>query len=177
MKQNTNKKDLFGKSNTDNEITKGIKIGVVVVLVLVLVYLLTAFLTGEIKFGNKKKDTTTPSTIQYEEIIAGQILNRIEEDYYVLAFNFTDDNAGYYLTLKNSYLQNNDAVSFYILDLEKGFNQSILTEKGKEYSEKPESISELKVESPTLLKVSKGKIIERTTGEEKVTEKLEKIAN
>lgn len=176
MKKDTNKKDLFGKANYDEQLVKGIKIAIGVILFLVVVYLLTALATGEIKFGDKDKEKITESTIQYEEIIAGQILNRMEDEYYVLAFDFTDDNTSYYLSLKDSYELNIDAIGFYLVDLEKGFNQAIIASDEEEYTEKPSDITDLKVKAPTLFKVVKGKVTERTEGTDAVIEKLEKIA-
>lgn len=168
--QNRNKKDLFGKANYDTQIATGIKIAVGVIIALGLVYILTALATGEIKLGTEKKQPTPEAKIQYEEIIAGQILNRKQEEYYVLAFNFTDADATYYLSLKDSYGQNMDALPFYIVDLEKGFNTSIVVE------ESPKNKTELKVIAPTILKIKKGKITERIETKEKVKEFLEKIS-
>ncbi len=174
--KNTNKKDLFGKANYDEQIVRLAKITIGVILVLALVYLLTALATGEIKLGNKKTQDTTESTIQYEEIIAGQIMNRQQDEYYVLVFNFTDDESSYYLSLKDSYGQNEDALPFYLVDLEKGFNQSLILEEGEEYTQKPTNIQDLKVKSPTLLRIKNKKVTERIETSEKLKEYLEKIA-
>lgn len=169
-KQEMNKKDLFGKANYDAQLATGIRIAVGVLIALGFVYLLTALATGEIKLGEEKKKEAAETKIQYEEIIAGQILNRKQDEYYVLAFNFTDAEASYYLSLKDGYKQNTDALPFYIVDLEKGFNTSIVVE------ETPKDSTELKVVAPTLLKIKKGKITERVSTKEKVKEYLEKIA-
>jgi len=93
-KEKTNKKDLLGKANYDTQVTRGIKIAVGVIIALGLVYLLTALATGEIKLGEKKKKESVEPEIQYEEIIAGQILNRKQNEYYVLAFDFTEEVKG-----------------------------------------------------------------------------------
>lgn len=174
--QNRNKKDLLGKANYNEQAVTLVKIAVGVIIVLGVVYLLTALKTGEIKLGSTKKDEVQEATIQYEEIIAGQILNRKPEEYYVLSFEFTDTEASYYLSLKDNYSKNTDAIPFYIVDLEKGYNKSILKEEGQEVKELAENIKELKVTSPTLLKVKAGKVIERVETAEKVKEYLEKIS-
>lgn len=169
-KEKANKKDLLGKANYDTQVTRGIKIAVGVIMALGLVYLLTALATGEIKLGDKKKKESVEPEIQYEEIIAGQILNRKQNEYYVLAFDFTANEASEYLSLKDSYGQNPDALAFYIVDLEKGFNQSIVSE------EEVKGTTELKVTAPTILRIKDGKIVERISTKEKVKEFLEKIA-
>ena len=173
---NMNKKDLYGKANYDEQVVTIAKISIGVIIVLALVYLVTALATGEIKLGNKSKKDIPEATIQYEEIIAGSILNRQQDEYYVLAFNFTDTKASYYLSLKDSYKQNIDALPVYIVDLEKGFNNVLMPEENETYKEKPESINELKVKGPTILKVKKGNVTLRVEGEEKFTEELEKLA-
>ena len=168
--QKMNKKDLFGKANYDEQLATAIRIAMGVLVVLGFVYLITALVTGEIHLGDDQKKETVESKIQYEEIIAGQILNRKADEYYVLAFNFSDSEASYYLSLRDGYKQNTDALPFYIVDLEKGFNTSIVVE------EIPKDTTQLKVVAPTLLKIKKGKIIERISTKEKVKEYLEKIA-
>ena len=71
--KNMNKKDLYGKANYNEQVVTIAKISIGVIIVLLLVYLATALATGEIKLGNKKKDETKEATIQYEEIIAGEL--------------------------------------------------------------------------------------------------------
>lgn len=174
--KNMNKKDLYGKANYNEQVVTIAKISIGVIIVLLLVYLATALATGEIKLGNKKKEETKEATIQYEEIIAGSILNRQQDEYYVLAFSFTDTQARYYLSLKDSYKQNTDALPVYIVDLDKGFNNVLSPKDDEQYKEKPENIKELKVKGPTILKVKNGKVTSRVEGEEKFTEELEKLA-
>ncbi len=175
IKESRNKKDLFGKANYNEQVMSGVKIALVVIAVLGIFYLLTAIKTGEIKFGKKEKEPEEVE-IQYEEIIAGQILNRKQDEYYVLIFNFTDPQASYYLSLKDSYKQNTEALPFYIVDLEKDFNQSLRINEGEEYKEKPSKITDLKAISPTILKIKNKKVTERIETSEKVLEFLEKEA-
>lgn len=174
--KNMNKKDLYGKANYNEQIVTIVKIAIGVVLVLAVVYLATALATGEIKLGNSDKKETKEATIQYEEIIAGSILNRQQDEYYVLAFSFTDTESSYYLSLKDSYKQNTDALPVYIVDLDKGFNQILIPKENEEYKENPENIKELKINGPTILKVKNSKVTSRVEGEDKFTEELEKLA-
>lgn len=174
--KNMNKKDLYGKANYNEQVVTIVKISIGVVIILAVVYLATALATGEIKLGNNSKKEIEESTIQYEEIIAGSILNRQQEEYYVLAFSFTDTQASYYLSLKDNYKKNEDALPIYIIDLDKGFNNILTPEKDEKYKEKPENIKELKVKGPTILKVKKQKVTSRVEGEEKFVEELEKMS-
>ena len=150
------------------EYSKIIKITIGVVLILALVYFITALATGEIKFGKDEEETVEETSIQYEEIIAGQILNRSQDEYYVLLFNFTDTFASYYLSLKDSYLQNDSALPFYIVDLEKHINKDIVAETESDYKANLSSLSDLKVTNPTILKVKNHKVIKNITGRENI---------
>ena len=163
MKKKTRRKLYKTNTNSEMEYSKIIKISIGVIVTLGLVYLVTALLMGEIKFGNKDDTKKETADIQYEEIVAGEVLNRNKNEYYVLMFDFTDTFASYYLTLKDKYEINNASSYFYILDLEKKVNEEILLEEGN-YAEYPSNISDLKVSSPTLLKINDHKVVTRITG-------------
>lgn len=168
MKKKT-KRNLY-KTNTNNDVeySKIIKITIGIVLVLALTYFVTALVSGEIKFGKDNDEVTEETTIQYEEIIAGQILNRNQDEYYVLLFNFTDTFASYYLSLKDTYVENDDALPFYIVDLEKHVNESIVATDENEYKANVSNISDLKVTNPTILKVKNHKVVKNITGRENI---------
>lgn len=175
MKKNMNKKDVFGNANYSEQIKSLAKTSIIVVVILAIVYFATAFATGEIKLG-KEKEEVKESEIQYEEIIAGQIMNRIDKEYYVILFAYTSDEASTYLSLKQSYLQNTEALPVYLVDLDKNFNQSIIAKEDEEYKKKPNKVTDLKVNGTTILKVKDGKVTERIEGDDKVEEYLEKIS-
>lgn len=162
MKRNVNKNSIYGKANYNEEVVKLVKILIVVVIALGLVYFATAIATGEIKFGKDNKKETEVS-IQYEEIIAGEILNRIDTEYYVLLFNFTSDDATNLLTFKDNYSYVNGSLPVYIVDLDKKFNSILTPSKGEEIKDKPSNVSDLRVNDVTLLKVKDGKITSRVT--------------
>lgn len=163
-----NKRQLYTTGNSSVEYTKIIKITIGVVLVLILTYLLAGLLTGEINF--KKKNKTEQETfIQYQEIISGEILNRNDNDYYVMALNFTDNLASYYLSFIDKYTSKDDNLPFYIVDLDKKINNNILIGDAT-YIELPSNVNDIKVANPTILKVSKHKVVQRITGNEKIVE-------
>ena len=168
MKGKKQKRNLY-KTNTSSEMeyTKIIKIAIGVVLVLALTYFVTAIASGEIKF--KKDEVKEEETsIQYEEIIVGEMLNRNENEYYVLLFNFTDNFASYYLSLKDSYIQNDNSLPFYIIDLEKHINKDYVLSEEEKLIEKPNSLTEFKATSPTIVKIKDKKVVERIYGRESI---------
>ena len=140
-------------SNVNTEYSTVVKIVIGVVGVLVLTYLVTALASGEIKLGKKKQEDRQEVSIQYEEIMAGQILNRNHDEYYVLLFNFTDTFASYYLSLKDNYITKDNALPFYIVDLEKYSNQNISTEKEEEIITNINHVNDLRVMNPTIINI------------------------
>ncbi len=176
IKNKSNKKSLYGKSNYNEDLVRGAKIFVAVVLLVAIIYFATAILTGEIKFNNKKKnDAPQEAVIQYDEIVAGQSFTRPEQSYYVLYYNFTDSNATKYLSLRNSYSAKDKALSVYMVDLEKIFNLSIVKSKDEKIIDKPNNIKQLKVDGPTLLKFSNKKVVQRITGKEDIEKYFDSI--
>ena len=162
MKKDMNKNSIYGKANYNEDVVKLVKILIVVVLVLGLVYLGTALVTGEINLGKENKQATEVE-IQYEEIIAGEILNRSDPEYYVLLFNFTSDDATNLLTLKDNYGYVNNSLPVYIVDLDKKFNSILTPLENEEIIEIPSNINDLRVKDTTLLKVKSGKVTSRVT--------------
>lgn len=148
--------------SSDMEYSKVIKIAIGVILVLMLTYLVTAILSGEIKFGNK--EVKEEVSIQYEEIIAGQILNRPEDEYYVLLFSFTDKLASNYLSLKDTYIEENNKVPFYIVDTDKQPNQMVLALNSEQEKINVNNVNDLKVTVPIIIKVKDHKVVESVKG-------------
>lgn len=173
MKKKTKKNLYRTSSNNDLEYAKIIKISLGVMIILALTYFVTAIATGEIKLGNNKKIEETETNIQYEEIIAGQIFNRSDKDYYVLLFDFTDTYASYYLSLKDTYTQKDKSLSVYIVDLEKQINKEIVSEDGnaKVYVD---DIKKLKVSNPTLIRIKNHKVVQSIEDKDKIIEFFEK---
>ena len=169
MKSKKQKRNLYKtNNNSEMEYSKIIKITIGVVLVLALTYFVTAIVSGEIKFGNKEEVLKEETSIQYEEIMVGQMLNRSENEYYVLLFNFTDSFASYYLSLKDNYSLTDNALSFYIIDLEKHVNKDYVLKDGEYLVEKPVRLVDFKVTSPTIVKIKDKKVMERISGRDNI---------
>lgn len=169
MKKKQNKSYQI-HTTSDMEYSKVIKIALGVLLVLGLTYFVTAIATGEIKFGNKDQEEKAETVIQYDEILAGEIFNRSQEEYYVLLFNFTDTFASYYLSLKDTYTEQENALPIYIVDLEKHPNKEYAVEEGETYAEYPDTIDDLKASNPTLIKIRNHKVTERISGRDRILE-------
>lgn len=158
----------------DTEAWKVIKILVGIVLFLVVFYLLAMVMTGEIKFGKKEK-AKEETVIQYDEILAGQSLNRMDEEYYVLYYNFSEKISSTYVTYRDAYVNSLKGIPMYMVDLENGFNAKYVLQEGEEKVELPEEMDQLKVQNPTILKIKDHKVVERTEGKEDVKNLLKEL--
>ncbi len=173
----TNKQKLnYSKSNYshDTEAWNVVKILVGIVLFLLLFYFLALVMTGEIKFGKQEKKEEE-TVIQYDEILAGQSFNRMDNEYYVLYFNFSEKISSTYVSYRDAYTDALKGVPMYMVDLENGFNKGYVLNDGEEREELPESIDQLKVQNPTILKFKDHKVVERKEGKEAVTELLKEL--
>lgn len=175
MKNKKQKRNLYkSSSNSEMEYFKFAKVAICVVLVLALTYFVTAIVSGEIKFNKKENSDDVATNIQYEEIIVGQMLNRSDNEYYVLLFNFTDTFAGYYISLIDTYTSKDKSLPFHIIDLEKQVNKQYVLEDGEYLIEKPVRLVDFKASNPTLVRIKDKKIVERITGRDNILKFFEK---
>ena len=108
-----------------------------------LFYLITYLITNK-----EETATETEPTIQYTEIIAGNILSITQTEYYVLVEFENDKYNSLYETYMKNYSLLDTALPYYIVDMSKGFNKSYI------YNESDNvNISELKFKETTLLKI------------------------
>ena len=143
---------------------------ILIILVIVCVFsLITSFVT------NKKNNKTNSNevTIQYKEIIAGNILNvSIVEFYVFLEFENVNYNTLYETYLTN-YASKEKALPYYKVDMSKGFNKSYIS------TDKPnldtDISSELKFTETTLLKIKSKKIVEKYYTNDAIIKALEQL--
>lgn len=154
-------KKLNDNENENNDIIRMIKIVGIIALIFAAFYLVFAIYNGEISFG-KDKETKKDVEIQNQEILAGSIFNRIENEYYVLMYDFDGDFSIKCNTIYNLYLQKGTLDKMYLVNLGSAFNKKYVADNVN--SVNVSSIENLKVVNPTLLKISNGKVVESLTG-------------
>lgn len=107
------------------------------------------------KIGMFEKGYDAPEAVApeftYNTAIIGTVFNRSESEYYV-AFNEEDANT-YFETVLNLYKGD---LKIYKVNMSLGINSEYASEKGNNKATKP---SELKIASPTLIKIKNGKIV------------------
>lgn len=153
----------------DESMTKLARIGLIVIGVLVVFYILTMGLTGgfksdEIPDNNDDDESAVPS-IQYDEILAGETFKMKDAEYYVMFYDFSDKASGLYDTLITNYEKNHTDINIYKVDLSKGVNSLYIGENG---NPTVTGIDNLKVKSPTLIKIKNGTNISYSEGKETI---------
>lgn len=172
VKKINNKKNNNSIISTDNEMSKLIILILVVALIFALFYVITLFVT--------KKDSNTDNsnnnenleatTIQYEKILAGNILSQKSSEYYVLVY-FRDDS---FVDLYKSYLSYystkvGNAVPYYFVDMDDVFNSSFVFDSS---NLNVTNAKDFKFSQTALLRIRDGKIISTYEGNEQITGKL-----
>lgn len=167
------KTNSYKKTNsmisTDNEMSKLIILILVVALVFALFYVITLFVT--------KKDETTvnndeikEATIQYEKILAGNILSQNHDEYYVLVYFNDDKYVDYYKNYLMYYSTKvSGAVPYYYVDMSDVFNNSFVSEKS---NLNVSNVNDLKFNKTTLLRISNKKVVSTYEGNEQIKGKL-----
>lgn len=135
-------------------------LGVLVILFVVLYLITGLFITKDFSFGNRNNtgsDSDTNTSSVSNKILAVSSLEQEEDEYYVYYYDSSDDN-------NNISGIDNLSDKVYKVDLNDGFNSNYVGES----SGIVDNISDLRVENPTIIKVSDGKIIEFYSGREEV---------
>ncbi len=162
----------FDKSEGSDEITKLIKIVLIVVAIMLIFYGVTTIVTRK---ANAVKTVRSISSdekaeIQYDSLIIGSMLN-IDGNYYVLIKKSDDDKLSEYETLIQVIKANEEAPKIYIANLDDSFNNQYLGEDGNYDSD----LSKFKVKGTTLVKISDHNIDETYDNYDDIKAKLEEL--
>ena len=150
-----------------------IKSMVKIIIIISILFCLFYFITTLIVKPNEKAESEV--SLNENEILVSQLLNRQKDEYYVLAYkNSLYKNKGYmevYNLYINQYLQKDEFLPFFYIDLDNALNK-------KHYSEDSNitnDLLELKLNDEVLFKIKDGKIEKTYEGKDKIIEKLSKL--
>ena len=156
------------------EETYSIKKAIIFVIVIVAIFAAFYGITILLTESKKEKETVDKDTpyvsIQYEEIVVGNIFKQNEEEYYVLATTSTDSNAQTYISSLKGYSDYENAIKSYTIDLDSGFNKKYLADESNFNSGLPV------FKTSTLLKIVNKQIVE-TYESDDITNALEQLTN
>lgn len=154
----------------DNYVSRFVGTIGLIIIVLVIGYLIFGiFINKTITFNKEKEEEKEEVTIDNSVILVGQLLDQKESDYYVLIFDEKNDK----MTLnswKNLYKEKEGALAFYTVDSKDQLNRSYIVTDGS--NKEAKSYSELKIKSPTLIRVQNKNIVGYFEGAEEIIEIL-----
>ena len=127
----------------------------IIILVVVLVSCVGIFFAT--KYLVKKEDTTKEETSKEVEIdnsvaIVGTMLNKKENEYYVIIYDKKSSDAYTYSSLVTSYSSKPEHLPVYTVDLSNGLNSKYYSKE--ETNPKDENLNDLRFGDITLIKVT-----------------------
>lgn len=156
--------------NTAPELQKLAYIFGSLVVIFLLFYAITYF---KLKLDNEKdKKVDVSQTIQFDEILTGNLLKQNNDEYYVLVYDKEEEFTNMYRAFINIYIKKEDALRVYYSDLNNTFNAQF---KNENSNLKITNIGDLKIKTTTLFKIKDGKIINVYEGEESVINAFKQI--
>lgn len=162
------KKVNVSRITEENEISKLLKLIVIVSLVVLVFYAITLFVNKP-KEDNKINNKTQ---IQYDNILVGNILTQPNKKYYVLAKISDDSDIVTYTTYLSQYKNQKDALRVYYTDLNNPLNSKFLKETS---NFDINNITNISFKETTLLLIEDEKIAKVYEGNEKIIEILTEI--
>ena len=149
-----------------------INIVLCVLIFLGLFYLLAIHITNKnANIDPNENNNTNNTNDNYSEILLGSTFNRSESEYLVLYYD--KNNTDISSTLSTSsldYTAKDDNLTLYTVDMSNMYNKSYNTEE--EPNRAPSNVDELRINGPTLIKISKGSVVEYIEGLEAIKDYL-----
>lgn len=139
-------------------------IGLVLVALVALYLFVGIFITKTITFKEKKEEKETVN-IDKTTILASQIFDQKEEEYFVLVYN-PEDKVKNIEQFLNLYKSKSDSIKVYKVDSTKKFNSNYIVEEDS--NKNPSNYSELRIVSPSLIKINNKNVVEYYEGFEEV---------
>lgn len=172
LKNAKNKKKEKNNIEEENLFNRLVGILAFTLIIIILGYLFVGiFINKTIIFGDKKdKEEESEVKIDNTTILAGEIFDQKENSYLVLIVDKSDKNS-ILLDWSSYYSSNNDdALKIYTVDSSKKLNANFIVKKDSNTS--PQSYNDLKIISPTLIKIDNKKVSKYIEGEIKIKDFL-----
>ena len=138
--------------NDDNSFN--IKNIIIIIIIIMLVLVSFYFITKYVLEHKKDNTSVIESVIDREIIIFGQLLNRSDSEYYVIAYSESGKSKDIYNKYLDKYNKKENHIKVYEINLDEAFNKNFIATKSNITSD----IEELKVSGDTLLKINNGSI-------------------
>lgn len=145
-------------SNLNDEQKEIIRFGIIVLVIIAFVGIVYGVSKLLIKEEEEKMTmNVTPGAINYDIVSVGTMFNRPYDEYYVIVYDSTKNEAIYYSSLINSYTSKDKSLKVYLCDLDTKFNQEYYVGNDKS-NKNAKSIEDLAFGDFSLIKIKNGKI-------------------
>ena len=172
-KKVNSKKEVVNTSEItdfDSNVWHHIRVGSIIIIIFCLFYFVTFLITRD---DTKKEEdnTNTDSGFSYSEIMVGRSFSIDEGDYYVLYYDFTDDEtSSTYRSMMNTYKGKENSLAIYSVNMGEGLNKKYVSDAS---NPNPTSAAEIKINGPTLIHFSNHNVVEYIEGEDAIRGHLE----
>ena len=176
-KKNKTKKEITRVNNKIYGILLNYFYSVVgIICFLCFFYLLTLYITTknseDTTSDNSNDNSNAEASISYDDIMVGRSFSMSDGEYLVLYYDKADDDiSSTYSGLVSTYSQKDGHLKLYTVNMGNSFNSAYTT--GGESNKTPATISDLKINGPTLIKISNNTAVEYIEGEEAITNYLQ----
>lgn len=163
---------IYSSNDSTDEISKLLKIVLIVTGVMIIFYGVTTFITKKVNAVKTAKlgKSDEKVSIQYDSVIIGSMF-KMDGHYFVLIEEKDDDKVSEYDTLLKSIAANDDALKIYTADLSSSFNKKFL---GKE-SNFDSDLTKFKVKNTTLVEIENHKIKDTFDSYDSIKKKLDEL--
>ena len=146
---------------------------IIIVVLLVPLYFITTLVLDNNKKETKTTENNTPVEIQTAKILVGQLLNRKDSSYYVIAYKKDNKMSSLFNQYINDYKKNEEHLNIYKIDLDEGLNKNYISDTTNITDE----LKDLKLSDTTLFKIVDGKIDSYYVGNNDVIDALKELKN
>lgn len=144
---------------------------IVIVVLLVPLYFITTLVLDNNKQEQQQTSNNKPVEIQSEKILVGQLLNRLDSSYYVIAYKKDNKMATLFNQYITDYKKKEEHLNFYKIDLDEGLNKNYISDE----TNITDDLKNLKISDTVLFKIVDGKIDNYYVGNNDVIDALKEI--
>ena len=153
----------------DKAVRNFIIIFVIVLLFVVGLYFVTKLINKDSETKSDDTNNTTEVTVDNTKAIVGTMLQKAEDNYYVILYNSDDSKSSEYSSLATKYQAKKDVLPLYIVDLSNALNKKYYDKDNINLSSN--NINDLRFGDITVIEVKNGEIVKSYD----TVDKIEKV--
>lgn len=147
----------------------------VITIIIIVIILIPLYFVTTLVIGNKDENKTVADDktveIQSEKILVGQLFNRPNSEYLVLAYKKDNKMISIFNNYIDDYKNKNDSLTVYRIDLDDGLNKAYIGDNTNISSD----LKELRINDTVLFKIVDGEIDSYYIGNNEVVNYLKEI--